>query len=417
MNAPHGSQITLASHSRRAGQALAAAAAACIGLATLLPSAQRFTGDPWCIVCGATGSVDVLLNFLLFVPLGTGLAMAGVGAPRAIAMAFAFTVGIETLQFSVIPGRDASLGDIVANSLGGAAGFAIGARILDLVWPTPLFARKLLAAWSGIWVTVQLVASLALLPANTDRGLVGQIGRALGGRPRYPGRVLSATIDGDAIPNTRFADASHARHALPRGATVEVTVVAPDTAPWWRAPVVRIVDDSLSEALLVGQDGSDLVFGVGTRAAAMRLRPLFFVAHDVFPAVRAGADREDTLRIRASYTAHGVSLSVATSLRGAHTVTLPVTPAAGWRLFAPYPVFDDGSTRNALANLAWLLGLLLPAIYWASRSVPPSSSRVIRALTGVTAGIVLALLGLVVIPVLMGIGVPSLWSTAALISD
>ncbi|HKS05748.1 MAG TPA: VanZ family protein [Gemmatimonadaceae bacterium] len=416
MDASHESQITRAPHVRRlAGRALWIVSTCCIAVATLLPSAQRFSGDPWCIVCGETGSVDVLLNILLFAPFGAGMALAGVPWRRAAGIVVGFTVAIEVLQFAVIPGRDASLGDILANSVGGIAGLVVGTHIDALLWPAPRAARQLVAAWTVVWTLVQLTAAAALLPSDTDRGLVGQIGRALGGRPRYPGRVLATTIDSAPIPNTRFADPSHARHALARGAVVDVTVVPPDTAPWWRAPIVRIVDDSLREALLVGQDGADLVFGVGTRAAAMRLRPLFFVAHDVFPLANADAQTPDTLRIQATYATNGVMLRVASREHGAREVRLAVTHSAGWRLIFPWPVFDDGSLRNAIANVLWIVALLTPGAYWAARAghVSTRGAGAVRALA-VTA--LLAAIGLAAVPWLLGVGVPPVWSVAEVLA-
>jgi hypothetical protein len=417
VDASRESQTTLAPQVRlRAGRTLWIASTLCIAVATLLPSAQRFSGDPWCIVCGETGSVDVLLNFVLFTPFGVGLAMAGVGARRAIAIVVGFTLGIETLQFAVIPGRDASIGDVLSNSLGGMAGFVAGAHAAQLLWPTPRMARRLLAAWTVVWTMAQFVAVWALLPPAGDRGLVGQIGRALGGRPRYPGRVVAATIDGEAIPNTRFADPRRARHALARGAIVDVTVVPPDTAPWWRAPIVRIVDDSLREALLVGQDGTDLVFGVGTRAAAMRLRPLFFAAHDVFPLANANAGTPDTLRIQARYSTNGVVLRITSVIRGTREVRIPVTHAAGWRLIYPRPVFDDGSRRNLIANIAWIAALLVPAAYWASRS-RAVRGRGARLALALGAAVALGAVGLVLVPWLLGIGVPPVLDVADILAN
>ena len=76
--------------------------------------------------CGDYGGVDFMLNVALFLPLGVGLALQRLQATRAWLMILAATVVIESLQFAIIPGRDASLGDVIANATGGAIGLWLG---------------------------------------------------------------------------------------------------------------------------------------------------------------------------------------------------------------------------------------------------------------------------------------------------
>src|SRR4030095_14675064 len=69
------------SRTRSRGRYVAMAAAALIVAATLTPrpSQAEFVAltPPWCLICGDLGTVDMLLNLALFVPLGIGLRMAG----------------------------------------------------------------------------------------------------------------------------------------------------------------------------------------------------------------------------------------------------------------------------------------------------------------------------------------------------
>lgn len=68
--------------------------------------------------------VEASANVILFVPLGALLLLwrTSWGWPRATLLALAVTVCIEGLQDALRPERIASLGDVLANTLGGAIG-------------------------------------------------------------------------------------------------------------------------------------------------------------------------------------------------------------------------------------------------------------------------------------------------------
>ncbi len=129
-----------------------------IGLMTLLPApeeAARAAATPLdCILCGDLGSVDFLLNILLFVPLGVGLGLAGFSWRRAVVLAGLLSAGIELLQMKFIPGRDASLGDILSNTLGGGLGALLAARWQDLVFPSPRRSRRLALLYAVVLVWI-----------------------------------------------------------------------------------------------------------------------------------------------------------------------------------------------------------------------------------------------------------------------
>ena len=112
-------------HLRRIGGVIAVASVAAILVATLLPDAGKPVDSHLCIVCGTLGGVDSILNVLLFFPLGIGLALSGIPWKRAVLTACALSLTVETAQFLFVPGRDATLGDVVTNTVGGALGFAV----------------------------------------------------------------------------------------------------------------------------------------------------------------------------------------------------------------------------------------------------------------------------------------------------
>jgi hypothetical protein len=403
-------------HRQTLGRVLCMGALAAIMFATLMPSPQTLTSVRWCVVCGSLGGVDVVLNVLLFVPLGCGLAMAGIRPVRALAAMALLTLTIESLQFTLIEGRDASIGDLLTNSVGGAIGFGIGASIAVWLTPSVREATRLALLWLCVWIIVQGVASYSLVPATTSPWYYGQIKRALFGRPAYAGDVPLATIDGQPIPNMSYDKAGLLPPALgkPDGALVRVDVVprGPTRRP---EPIVRIANESLEEVLVVAQQQTNLVFGIRTGAGVLRLRPIYFALRDVFPRSESGA-RRDTIRIEARYSARELQLQADDGVSH-REVRIPLSPALGWRLFLPRRSNGYGEPRDAVVAVLWLMLLLAPVGYWhacSMRRTPhegPSRRTVARLV--VPLGVLAGLIG---VPAAFGLGLPGAveWVGAAL---
>ena len=239
----------------------------------------------FCVACGELGGVDVVLNVLLFLPLGMGLAMSGWSRWRAIGMMSAASVSIELLQLFLIPGRDASLGDVLSNSVGGALGFLIGAHVHQLIWPDRTFDRRLVAASSAAWLVGTTLACLALVPLPSRSAYFGQLARELGGHPAYPGRVISARFANAAFPDEEFPDALSVARALRDGPQAQTELVILDhqgTAD--PRSIARIADAEENEILQVGEENRDLIFGVRTYASGFRMRPIVLRMRAVLPA-------------------------------------------------------------------------------------------------------------------------------------
>src|SRR4051794_9178020 len=106
------------------------AAAVLIGALTLTPSSD-VGGIPFCLSCAFRDrslGADLVLNVVLFAPLGAGLVASGLSTRRAALIALGASIVIELLQATVIPGRFASFTDIVANTTGGFAGALLATR-------------------------------------------------------------------------------------------------------------------------------------------------------------------------------------------------------------------------------------------------------------------------------------------------
>lgn len=348
---------TLRPHARtrtRLGILLSAVSAVGIAVATLTPSAQPVVFGPWCLVCGTFGTVDVLLNVVLFMPLGIGLGLAGVRPLHALVLVALLSLTIEALQLVVVAGRDASLSDLFTNTVGGLLGAVIGGALDHVVEPSPAFFPKLTSAWAAFLIVVHTIAALAALPSPTRPPYFGHVGRPLGGLPGYPGRIVSIAIGGEPIPDRRFGGRQlHEMLADRDGAPVDAVVV-PNAVPPWRASIVRVVDRRGHENVMLAQDGDALVFGVRTMASSMRLRPFQVRLPGVFSPTGG-----DSVRVYARASRFGTTLR-AGSERGSLGVVAGATPGQAWRLVMPFPTYLRGGWRDRVLGGLWVWGLVLP---------------------------------------------------------
>ena len=353
---------------RHFGRVLVVCGAAAISFATLTPSAQPQMPLSFCLACGELGGVDVLLNVLLFLPLGTGLAMSGVSRRRALGMMCTATVVIELLQLFFIRGRDASLGDVLSNSTGGALGFYIGRHVYQLLWPSRKNGPRLAAAAGAAWIFGTTMGCFALLPSPTDSRYFGQLARQLGAHPAYTGRILAASVANARFPDEEFPDALSVARALRAGpgARTELVIVLHRGTADPRA-IARIADADQNEILQVGEQANDLLFAVRTYAPAFRMRPIVLRMPSALRAAATAGQGDDTLRIAAEYVPPRARMSVRIGFDARHAV-LPLTPAQAWRVIAPAQVDIDGSLAGATLDACFLFLVALPLGYWAAAS-------------------------------------------------
>ena len=355
---------------------------AVILFATLLPASGQPVASHLCLVCGTLGGVDSILNVLLFIPLGVGVALCGVPARRAILMISLLSVSIETAQLLVIPGRDASIGDVLTNTLGGALGFAASRYARIWLRPSPLNATRFIVGWGAIWLAIQTISSFAIAPSIPESQYFGQLAPSLGNFAVFHGRVLTATIDEIVIPNTTIADSRGVRRLLRNGATVATTVVPPQAtqdigpivppqATQDIAPIVRVADAEQREILLLAQNGADLLFSIRSGAAALRLRPPLFAMPQVFPsgAVIERRTGADTLAVSGRYVPREVTMSARTG-SATHRSLVPLTASLGWTLVLPWQWFIEGTRAERVISWIWVACLSLPLGYWAASARP-----------------------------------------------
>jgi len=391
-------------HLRRIGRVVTIVSVAAILFATLLPDSGERVTSHLCLICGSRGGVDVILNVLLFVPLGVGLALLDVPAKRAILMMCVLSVLIETAQLFVIPGRDGTIGDVLTNTLGGTVGFAASRNARIWLRPSPRHATILVVGWAGMWLAIQTISSFAFVPSIPESQYYGQLAPSLGNFAVFPGRVLTASLEGIPIPNTAFDDSRDARLRLLHGATVTATVVAAETTREI-APIVRVADAEKRELVLLAQNGPDLLFAIRSGAEALRLRPPLLALPQVF--AKSALERRtiaDTLAVSGRYVPREVRMSARTASE-THRGRIPLTASLGWTLVLPSQWFIEGTRAEQVVSGIWVACLMLPFGYWAPYAArPPRAQNLAPTRIGFwLAGVAIIYGGLAVAPYAFGL--------------
>ena len=323
--------------------------------ATLYPSGSELPQFVGCVVCGARGWSDAIVNVLLFLPFGAALAALGRTGPRSILYGFALSCAIELSQ-TVIPGRDPSLGDVCFNTLGTATGQWLAWLADRWLVPAPRAAARLslLAAVAALGV-VGLIAHL-VQPSLPARDFSAWYTADLPELEWYHGRVLRTTLGPVAFGPNRLPDRDVVRRLLLEGAPLAIDAIA-GRGVRGLAPLFVIEDEDGEEVFLVGPDRDDLVLRYRTRAARWRLDQPDIRLRHAFAPVASG----DTLHIGVRRTDRGYCLSLNQVAR----CGLGYSVGSGWTLlYYPrhLPVW-----LLTLLEAGWVAGLAFPLGLWGRR--------------------------------------------------
>jgi len=243
--------------------------AVCIAVATLTPG-NGGSNTTLCLFCGQRGFADFLSNVVLFAPLGLALALIRGSMFKAIAAGALFSIGIEAAQVAIVYGRDANIGDVLANSLGTAAGWMLAATRDH--WVSQTAAGTKVAGWTATVLTALLVGLWLFTPALPDVAYYLQWTARFGDMEPYEGRVLSSRMGplNLAGPPWRIPQVDSVRALIESGAPAEISFVA-GPPPSGQAPIVSIGDIHGREVLFIGANGTDLTHRYRTRADEWKL--------------------------------------------------------------------------------------------------------------------------------------------------
>lgn len=313
--------------------------------------------------------MDIVLNILLFIPLGVGLRLSGLPRWKAFGIAVLTTLAVESLQYAAIAGREASLSDLLTNSIGGWLGISLGHHWRRLFLPPPPQARRL--AWAGmaIWLGIETVSAALLSVSLPQTTYFGMWAPQLGEFDAFRGTVLTATLDGERLPGTRLGESRKVRSQLQRDRfEVEVTAIG-DASEYWLAPIVGVFDDQEREILFLGQWGRDLIFRVRMRVRDFRL---------INPAIKLTDVLSTTpgklLRIRAGLDRGRLFLDLVRDGQEFRR-ELALSPNWAWSFVLLYPNrYVFGPEVHFLTAL-WIAGLLIPVGYWVQRGATTGHER------------------------------------------
>jgi hypothetical protein len=355
--------------------------------ATLVPvPGPGPAGFQWRLLSGEFDLSDVINNLVLFVPLAVALRCSGVPAWKTVALCALLSATIEFAQLRVVPGRDSSLSDLLANTLGAVTG-------VGLVRWLPVRRRSAVRGVAAAALSLAAIAGTGLLdlPSFPRTPYYGQWTADLGMYDWYQGKVLSAEMGGLPLPSWRLADTRAVRELLLAGTVLRVRAVAgPRTERL--APLFSIYDAARREIFLVGPDRDDLVLHVRSRAVDVLLRPTELRWRGALAGVAPG----DTLAVSVRREPAGYCLGVNEHER----CGLAVTAGQAWALFQSYPDLAPAAQALLACLTMVLLGL-------------PVGLVTVRKGWG-WAGPVAVLAGATVVPGLVGLASTPLLDLAAL---
>jgi glycopeptide antibiotics resistance protein len=390
----HGS-LAPSPHTRRFGIALVVLSLAAIAWLTLRPAHASSIGAHLCLVCGPLGGVDILLNTLLFVPLGVGLNLSGLSPWKAVLICFALSLSIETTQAFIATGRAATLSDILTNTSGGAIGFWSARTAPTRLAPSRKTAAWLTAIWGATWLLIQIVSSYSFSPSLPPSQYHGEIAHQLGGRAMFHGEVDSARIGTIPIPHGAFADSRSIRQLLLNGAPIVAVVRLAEPTPYF-ASIIRVADDKQRGIITIAEQGDQLIFSIRTGASNLRLREPAFGMPGVFAGARPPADSAaETLEISARFNEGTVQLVAQT--RSAHwELNLLPRAAQAWTVVVPFHGHLESGGMERVATFLWASILMIPLGFWAATLSRQLERVAAFSLVGVLAA--LLAIGLILVP-------------------
>jgi hypothetical protein len=329
-------------------------------VATLTPiprqAAQVALTGPFCLACGDGGVADFILNIALFLPLGAALAAAGFRARTVVLLGLALSAGVEVLQFGVIPGRDAALGDILANTAGTALGWGLAGQVGRLLRPSPGAAALLASGWALVALVGTIGAMPLMEPSLPNEVWYGQWAAA-GPEPEwFEGEVLSVELGGRPLPHWRIRDWAERREQLLTADGLELGAeIVSGASTGEPLRIVAVAGDNGRFATLT-QTGRDLHWGVRLRASELGLRAPGTVLYGGLPGT-AG----DTIAVGGTYANRLATVQVR---RGDQVTEIEARFGwqDGWRLLLGTEKADR-PVELVLTGL-WLLGLWGPSLGW-----------------------------------------------------
>src|SRR5690242_4879666 len=177
-----------------------------------------------------------------------------------MAVVIVATVAIELAQLGLVNGRDSTLGDIVANSVGGACGVLVAGHWRALLYPSPRSAARLAVTAAICFGSLLVATGWAFGSDATRSAYFAQLAPSFARFDQFDGNVFAATLDGRAFPAVAMTSADDIRARLRRD-TIAVDVLTTAGSVRQRpSPIATVFDAEQQKILWLGRDGNDAVF-------------------------------------------------------------------------------------------------------------------------------------------------------------
>jgi hypothetical protein len=349
---------------RRSAAIVAALAIALIATMTLQPAVSSNNLPFSCLFCGSLGGVDFVLNTVLFMPLGLGLYWLLRDGRTALLTGVAATLLIELLQWRFIPGRDASLGDLLANSIGTALGIGLARVGAAWVMATGRTARKLAATSAALSTLVVGLSSWLLQPVSVRTPLSVQWKPSRVNMDDFQGELRAAALHGEPIRATEVIIPPRLLDPETRSLTVTASISG-EVEPSRRQAIILRFASHWEEGFFLGQWRESLIARTHVVAERFKFRPpLVGLKGALSPPVDKVGGAGQNLIVEV--VSNPRAMTVRVNRPDNPTVAVPRTAGLGWTLLLPWDVAITPGWW--IANAAWLAALVLPVGYFTARS-------------------------------------------------
>jgi hypothetical protein len=359
------------------------------------PTALHVEDRPLCLRCGDLAGTDLALNLLLFLPFGVGVAMLGGRARSAIALAALLSLGIESLQLDLIPGRDASIRDLLANAAGSGCGALIAVGAPALLRPAMQPARALSVAAALVILAVLGLSAWATRPDVPHRIYWVQWTPVRFGYDAFRGTLLRLELAGSPVSGGESLDPVRRPEIYRDGIPPANALVIAGPPTGGIGFIGRLVT-AQAEVVMFGRRGNDLVYRFSIAGRHLGLRPPAYVLSGAFATLAT-----DSVAIHGSVRGGRVRLRACTEASGCVTRAIPLSVSRAWSLVSPIEVASEPLVLTL--SVLFLALLFLPLGYWSAWSASPLAP-------------VVAVAGLALLPIALAlpIATPLDWVAAAL---
>ena len=322
-----------------------------------------------CLICGENGGTDVILNLLLFAPFAIGLRLSGWSWLRITLTCAVLSFGIELSQYLWIPGRDASLSDLLTNTTGGSAAAAVAPLLPVALAPSPRDGQRLVVVGATAWIGFSMFTAWLFSPWVQQAAALSEQSNGSHRPFAYGGVLRSVILSGDSLPEG-WLDGPTSRRVsdLFAGETFDIRLDAVSGPPPKHHEWIYRLGIGPAR-LTVSQKGTGVEVEVPRRLALLQIHS---------PTLRLDGGAPDRPGVPFSIVAGGrgkhIWLETTVNGRTRHA-EIVLSPTMAWGLVIPFG-YAFGPEAKWI-TMVWVAGLMAPLGLWGASTNRPVSTILI----------------------------------------